>query len=384
MSQHDMVLDNASGAVFRADANAAVAALVSLSSGTTEPSTAYAYQLWADTTTGLLKQRNSANNAWVSVARLADSAKCEYFIANAVKMTLNSFGLGIGKVPTTYALEVQGDVDVTGSFRINGTSIGSGGNLTVDSFSGTGAQVAFTLTATPGSINNTFVYVSGVYQNKSTYSVVGTTLTFSTAPPVGTNNIQVVTGTTLSLTIPADASVTPAKLNVTFLKSEYIPATLIRPFPSGGCAALADTALSGFAAPTLAFDAALDEKAYFMHKFPNGWDRGTITAKFHWSHAAATAYVCRWVLGAQAISDDDAMSNAETAQAAVNDTGGTTNDLYISAATSALTIALTPAAGDVVMFAVTRNGSSGADTLDVDARLHGIELLYTINTFSDA
>jgi hypothetical protein len=56
----------------------------------------------------------------------------------------------------------------------------------VQNFSGNGSTVAFTLTYNPGNENNTQVYINGVYQQKNTYSVSGTTLTFSEAPPVGT------------------------------------------------------------------------------------------------------------------------------------------------------------------------------------------------------
>lgn len=67
MSQHDYVLDNQIGSSFRGDLNNALAAVVSNNSGATEPSTTYAYQFWADTATGALKQRNAANGGWVTV-----------------------------------------------------------------------------------------------------------------------------------------------------------------------------------------------------------------------------------------------------------------------------------------------------------------------------
>jgi hypothetical protein len=73
MAQHDYVIANQSGAAFRADLNNALAAIVSQNSGAAEPSTTYAYQWWADTTTGLLKIRNAANNAWITVGTLADA-----------------------------------------------------------------------------------------------------------------------------------------------------------------------------------------------------------------------------------------------------------------------------------------------------------------------
>jgi len=67
MSQHDYVLDNASGAAFRSDLNNALLAVASLNSGASEPSTTYAYMFWYDTTNNVLKQRNAANNAWVTI-----------------------------------------------------------------------------------------------------------------------------------------------------------------------------------------------------------------------------------------------------------------------------------------------------------------------------
>lgn len=73
MSIHDYVLANDTGANFRADLNSALAAIVSHNSNATEPSTMYAYQLWADTTTGLLKIRNAANNGWITVGTLAST-----------------------------------------------------------------------------------------------------------------------------------------------------------------------------------------------------------------------------------------------------------------------------------------------------------------------
>ena len=67
MSQHDFVLDNQTGLLFRQDLNNALLAIVSNNSGTSEPSTTYAYQLWIDTTNDLLKIRNAANSAWVTI-----------------------------------------------------------------------------------------------------------------------------------------------------------------------------------------------------------------------------------------------------------------------------------------------------------------------------
>lgn len=67
MSQHDYILDNQDGASFRADINSALAAIATVNSGPTAPTTTFAAMLWQDTTTGVLKQRNAANTAWLEV-----------------------------------------------------------------------------------------------------------------------------------------------------------------------------------------------------------------------------------------------------------------------------------------------------------------------------
>lgn len=57
-------------------------------------------------------------------------------------------------------------------------NISGAGSIVVISYTGTGSQVAF---SAPGAVAN--VFINGVYQNQSTYSVSGATLTFSEAPP---------------------------------------------------------------------------------------------------------------------------------------------------------------------------------------------------------
>jgi hypothetical protein len=68
--QADFIVSNGTGAAVRSDLNVQFAAIVSNNSGATEPATMYAYQWWADTTTGLLKLRNSANSAWITMRQL--------------------------------------------------------------------------------------------------------------------------------------------------------------------------------------------------------------------------------------------------------------------------------------------------------------------------
>jgi hypothetical protein len=68
----------------------------------------------------------------------------------------------------------------------------SPGAITVQNFTGTGAQTGFNLASAPVSENNTQIYIDGVYQQKDTYTVAGATINFSTAPPY-LSGIEVVT-----------------------------------------------------------------------------------------------------------------------------------------------------------------------------------------------
>ena len=76
---------------------------------------------------------------------------------------------------------------------------GVAGSVSVQTFSGDGVTTVFALTTAPVSENNAQIYIDGVYQQKSRFSIVGTTLTFSAAPPAGADNIEVVTVAALAL-----------------------------------------------------------------------------------------------------------------------------------------------------------------------------------------
>ena len=87
------------------------------------------------------------------------------------------------------------------------------GNLAADVFSGDGSTTGFTLSYSVGSANSISIYIDGVKQAVSTYTASGTTLTFTTAPPSGTNNVEVIfLALEITLPTPGDATVTPAKL----------------------------------------------------------------------------------------------------------------------------------------------------------------------------
>ena len=76
---------------------------------------------------------------------------------------------------------------------------------------GDGSDTTLSLSINPVNENNTQVFIDGVYQNKDTYSISGTTLTFSTAPPTG-SAVEVMTMTQTEINVPVDGTITPAKI----------------------------------------------------------------------------------------------------------------------------------------------------------------------------
>ena len=82
-----------------------------------------------------------------------------------------------------------GQID-TDTLLIGGVAVSPSGNISFEttyltaSYVGDGSTVAYSLTANPQTENNVNVYVDGVYQNKNTFALSGTTVTFSEAPPL--------------------------------------------------------------------------------------------------------------------------------------------------------------------------------------------------------
>jgi len=98
--------------------------------------------------------------------------------------------------PTPVAGMLRFNTETSGFEGYDGTEWGAiggtGSTLVQDEFVGDGTTVAFTLSVTVIAEIFTSVYISGVYQEKNAYSISGTTITFSVAPPNG-SSIEVIT-----------------------------------------------------------------------------------------------------------------------------------------------------------------------------------------------
>ena len=90
--------------------------------------------------------------------------------------------------PYKFALYTSTNVLIATYDNISGAGAAS---YQIQNFTGTGSQTIFTLSSASLGEDFTFVYINGVYQQKNTYTVSGTTLTFSQAPPI-TSTIEVM------------------------------------------------------------------------------------------------------------------------------------------------------------------------------------------------
>lgn len=115
-------------------------------------------------------------------------------IAHTNPIILNSAGrVPTGEIwllPSTYKFVLNTSTDTLIATYDNISGIGAA-EFQVQNFTGTGSQTVFTLSSASLGENFTFVYINGVYQQKNTYTVSGTTLTFSQAPPI-TSSIEVM------------------------------------------------------------------------------------------------------------------------------------------------------------------------------------------------
>ena len=129
------------------------------------------YTYAAGTTTPLPSYTTSAGNV----------ARTNPVVLDAAGRVPGSGEIWITSASYKFVLTDSTDVLIATYDNISGIGAAS---YQVQNFTGTGSQTVFTLSAASFGENYTFVYINGVYQNKNTYTVSSTTLTFSEAPPL--------------------------------------------------------------------------------------------------------------------------------------------------------------------------------------------------------
>lgn len=167
----------------------------------------------------------------------------------------------------------------------------------------------------------------------------------------------------------------------------WIPAGAMRPTVSNGCAPITEVETTSGRPDmqVLDFDDGSDEHAQFSIAFPKSWNEGTITFQVYWTTTATDTDGVAWGLQGVAVSDNDTIDVAYgTAVVVTDDALGAAEDQCVTAESSAVTIAGTPAVSDICYFRIFRDVSDANDDMTEDARLIGVKIFFTTDATNDA
>ena len=158
---------------------------------------------------------------------------------NGVKLAIADYTASNGTTIVLATGANAGDViEVVAFGAVNTAAV-----ITAEDFNGTGSQTVYTMSVTPANSASVIIAISGVVQDPSTYTVSGTTLTFSTAPPAGTDNISC-----RYLALPTTTTGTGAVINATngiIINNQTISASYTIPVGSNAMSTGPVTAASG-------------------------------------------------------------------------------------------------------------------------------------------
>jgi len=181
-------------------------------------------------------------------------------------------------------------------------------------------------------------------------------------------------------------AITPAGL-ASFIQYDYIwvPAGAMIPCTTNGATASTEEfPTNDIDLDVMVFDSAsIEERTQFTVVMPPNWDRSTIKAKFYWTNDLGDSNVSpgdtvEWAIKAGALSDDDSIDTALGTPQVISDAVLADGDLHVTGATPAITVAGTPALGDLVQFEVYRN-TDGTDNMAAAAWLIGVLIQYKKN-----
>ena len=283
-------------------------------------------------------QANCQTYASLAAASQADAAASAASAATLYDQFDDRF---LGAKATDPTLDNDGNAILTGALYWNTTSqkmrawsgtqwqdtaVATPASYTTQTFSGTGSQTAFTMSGTPAGLSSLMVYVGGSRRYPTIdYTYSGTTLTFTTAPASGTNNIFVLWATAVAVGVPDDLSISTQKIQNSAVTAPKIVDSIVNDLTSATAAQndyvfAASTANSGakrkiLVSEIVAFAVAFPSGtrlAFQQTSAPTGWTKDTT--------AALDDSIMRIVTGTVSSGGSTAFStfNAQTA------TGGTT------------------------------------------------------------
>lgn len=290
----------------------------------------------------------------------------------------NSTHAFVGKLSASGGITVPNDGDIGSTGATDAMQISSGGIVTFkdDIKIKDGGTIGVASAATAITIASTGIvtFVDDIVIKDT--GTIGSSTTPAAVSIAGDGTVNLAT---------AGATVNSAVIKTAGTETIYVPASAMYPASTNGCAAL--TQVEGTAGrpelKCLDFDPSSDENAQFTVAFPKSWNAGTITFRAFFTVTGTNTGTVSWALSGGSIADngviDTAFGTAVAPTAKAH--SGTSNDIDITAASGAVTIA--NAADDTMtFFNIMRDVS--ADNQSGDARLLGIQIFYTTSATNDA
>jgi hypothetical protein len=233
----------------------------------------------------------------------------------------------------------------------------------------TNGNELFLLTATASAVNE-LTYANAATGNGPTFTASGETNVDINLNPKGTGVLKSASSAVKiagleTMWVPASAmygaTTNPAD-------AQQVETTAVRPDMK-----------------VLDFDPSTDEFAQFSVAFPKSWNEGTVTYQVYWTPSTVNTGDCIFGLQGVAIGDGDTIDVVYGTAVNVTDAGiGTVEDQQVSAVSSAITIAGSPAVDQQTYFQLYRDANAGGDTFTGDARVLGIKIFFTTDAANDA
>jgi len=133
------------------------------------------------------------------------------------------------------------------------------------------------------------------------------------------------------------------------------------------------------------FDASTQQYTQFTIAMPKSWNEGTLTYQVYWAPSTTNTGNAIFGLQGVACADGDTIDVAYGTAIEVTDAGiGTVEDQQVSAESSAMTVAGSPAAGEQSYFQLYRDAADGGDTFTGECRVLGVKLFFTTDAANDA
>lgn len=165
----------------------------------------------------------------------------------------------------------------------------------------------------------------------------------------------------------------------------HLPISAFRPHASGGCGPVEDLLLSSgrylAAAP---FGASAVESASLAIRLPKRWNLGTFTFEPYGLNTAGGSGAVVLQMAGVAVSDGDSLDAAVGTFQTSTDTIQAAKNLMVGPASSAITLAGSPAYKDLLRLVIQRDPVAAGDTYGSSYYVHGVVVRLTVTEPTDA